>query len=481
MTQEQLQAIFKSPDIKANVEALQVEQVTVKSWSDLEKEYDPTQHPINDKALYPEPKTEGQRKVSLRRITLSEQKLSASLMTGYCVGTPVFRNYELPKNEAGEVEQKYVNAKNLMEAVYQGAGIEQENIHRIHKLFSTCQIATVWYSKAVPTMYAGKEYNNTILCKTYSADTCNLWPQFDRYDNLLGIGIEYERKEKDITTTYFDLYTKDGVKNYSKVGERDWVDITAKEITVNTLSVAYSYRPTPIWEDTSQATYAKEEMLTYTNFYIRQNSDPKEVYLADESTLDSIREQINDAKEKGLSFSAAVRQIFMEKGSNFFYAQYEGATKAVEFMTQQLRDEQNRCLQLFDLSEKSVSNISTETFRLMMNVAEMKVKEEAGRLIKLFRDEEKAIRAHIYAMVTEDVRKTLEAIKIEHEIIPFTVQDVLREVQINSEAISAGIKSKKRAISEMYPGQEDIIMREIEEELAAEQNAGLEDIGINDL
>ena len=167
-------------------------------------------------------------------------------------------------------------------------------------------------------MYAGKEYNNTILCKTYSADTCNLWPQFDRYDNLLGIGIEYERKEKDITTTYFDLYTKDGVKNYSKVGERDWVDITAKEITVNTLSVAYSYRPTPIWEDTSQATYAKEEMLTYTNFYIRQNSDPKEVYLADESTLDSIREQINDAKEKGLSFSAAVRQIFMEKGSNFF-------------------------------------------------------------------------------------------------------------------------------------------------------------------
>ena len=117
----------------------------------------------------------------------------------------------------------------------------------------------------------------------------------------------------------------------------------------------------------------------------------------------------------------------------------------------------------------------------MMNVAEMKVKEEAGRLIKLFRDEEKAIRAHIYAMVTEDVRKTLEAIKIEHEIIPFTVQDVLREVQINSEAISAGIKSKKRAISEMYPGQEDIIMREIEEELAAEQNAGLEDIGINDL
>ena len=33
----------------------------------------------------------------------------------------------------------------------------------------------------------------------------------------------------------------------------------------------------------------------------------------------------------------------------------------------------------------------------------------------------------------------------------------------------------------MYPGQEDIIMREIEEELAAEQNAGLEDIGINDL
>lgn len=481
MTQEQLKQIFSSPDIAANIEALSVEQVTVRPWSDLKKEYDPTEHPINDTTLYKEPKQEGDRKISLRRITLSEQKLAASLMTGYCVGTPVFRNYEMPKDKNGEVEQRYTDAKDLIESVYQGAGIDSENINRIHKLFSTCQIATVWYSKPEPCMYAGNQYPNTILCRTYSADECTLWPQFDRHDNLLGIGIQYVRKEGNDEATYFDLYTKDGVKNWSKTGSGSWTDITEKEKRVETLSVAYSYRPTPIWEDTSEATYAKEEMLTYTNFYIRQNSDPKEVYITDENTSAAIQQQFEDAQAKGVPFSVAMRQIFMSLGSNFYYAQYQGATQAVEFMTSQLRNEQDRCLQMFDLSEKSISGISTETFRLMMSVAEMKVKEEAGRLLKFFRAEEKAIRAHIYAMVTSDVRSALESIKIDHEIIPFTVQDVLREVQVNAAAVQARIKSRRRAISEMYPGQEDIIMREIDEEDAISQNLGFEGAGIDNL
>ena len=372
------------------------------------QEYDADMHPVMNKAIYPDMVTsKGLQPVT--RVTLDFIKLAVKRMTELCCGIPVKRVYK-PEND----KQKEIAA--YLEAIYDKNRIDSVNIERCNMLFAGCEVMTLWYAVEQKNNIYGFDSPLKLRCRNFSPMNGDaLYPLFDENGDLIALSVGYSRKKVDKLENFFDTYTSERHIKWKKI-DTGWTEVENEAITLEKIPAVYMSRPTPIWEKTAKSVYEMEWALSRNGNYLRENSKPLFVVFADEAI------QYGDEKGANEEFKAVMQY---PQGSTAQYITWQQAVDNLKFYTEQLRSLFFTQLQLPDWSYEKMSQqaLSGESRKQMFIDAQLKVKDESGRLLEFFTRETNVIKAFLSAILGKSYTKDIEALKIETIITPFTIED----------------------------------------------------------
>lgn len=400
-----------------SITALKQKTIDVPIWTGkqgLINEYDPTKHPVMNKQLYPDlVKDDGVERVT--RITLSFQRLAAKRISELLCGIPVKRIYK-PEDE------KQQQVATFLEKIFDRNRINSVNTDRINALFAGCEIFTLWYAVEQKNNLYGFNSPLKLRCRTFSPMLGDeLYPFFDEYGDMVAMSIGYTRKVGRKNVQYFDTYTDDRhIKWSNESGE--WLAVEDEKTTVGKIPGIYTFRPTPIWEDTSRNVYEMEWTLSRNGNYIRENSKPKFIVCADEII------QYGDEKPGNKEFKSVMQY---PTGARAEYVTWSQAIESLKFQIDTLRNLFFTQLQLPDWSYEKMSQqaLSGESRKQMFIDAELKVQDESGRWLEFFDREINVAKAFLKLMLGQAWHEAIDALPVENVITPYRITDRKEEVE----------------------------------------------------
>ena len=457
-----LEEILNSTELTAaqKVAALKEKTINVPVWGGrcgLERQFNPAKHPVMDKSKYPD--VVGDDGIEyVTRITVDLQRLAAKRMTELCCGIPVKRTYR-PENE----NQKKVAG--YLEAIFDRNRINSFNVERMNMLFAGCEFMTLWYAVETQNNYYGFDSKLKFRCRNFSPMLGDdLYPLFDEYGDMVAMSVGYSRKVGKKTVNFLDAYTSTQHIKYSNEGG-EWAEVENEQITMGKIPAIYVYRPTPIWEDTSKTVYEIEWALSRNGNYLRKNSKPIFVVLADEVI------KFGDEKNESKEFKAVMQY---PKGSTAQYVTWSQAIENLKFYVTELRTLFFTQLQLPDWSYEKLSQqaLSGESRKQLFIDAQMKVKDESGRLLEGFDREVNVVKAFLKTVLPERMHADIDALKVETVITPFSITDAKETVDMLLTANGGEpIMSQRESIEEF--GRSDNVDKTMKE-IALQQ--GKEDV-----
>lgn len=402
---------------RERITALKQKTIDVPIWTGkqgLINEYDPTKHPVMNKQLYPDlVKDDGVERVT--RITLSFQRLAAKRMSELLSGIPVKRIYK-PEDEKQQQVATY------LEKIFDRNRINSVNTDRTNALFAGCEIFTLWYAVEQKNNLYGFASPLKLRCRTFSPMLGDeLYPFFDEYGDMVAMSIGYTRKAGRKNVQYFDTYTDDRhIKWSNESGE--WLAVEDEKTTVGKIPGIYTFRPTPIWEDTSRNVYEMEWTLSRNGNYIRENSKPKFIVCADEII------QYGDEKSGNKEFKSVMQY---PTGARAEYVTWSQAIESLKFQIDTLRNLFFTQLQLPDWSYEKMSQqaLSGESRKQMFIDAELKVQDESGRWLEFFDREINVAKAFLKLMLGQAWHEAIDALPVENVITPYRITDRKEEVE----------------------------------------------------
>lgn len=403
-----------SPDRPATeiISDLKEKSISVPTWGGrygLAQEYDPKRHPVMSKSKYPDVVNDDGTIDHVTRITYDLQRLAVKRMTELCFGIPVKRIYKA--NSKGEQE-----VVKMLEAIYERNRINSLNIERGNMLFAGCEIMTLWYAVEQKNNLYGFDSPIKLRCKNFSPMSGDeLYPLFDEYGDMIAMSVGYTRKKLGKTVSYFDTYTEN--KHLKWTNEANgWQLVEDEDITLGKIPGAYMFRPTPIWDDTSKIVFEIEWALSRNGNYLRKNSKPIVVICADEEV------PTGNEKPENEEFKAVFQY---PKGSELKYVTWEQAIENLKFFVTELRQSFFTQLQLPDWSYESMkaNPMSGESRKQLFIDAQLKVKDESGRLLEFLDREMNVVKAFLKTMLGEKQHKDVDSLQVEMEITPFTITD----------------------------------------------------------
>lgn len=439
---------------ESKIAALKEKTIVVPVWSGrfgLVQQFDPTKHPVMNKQKYPDIVTdEGIEYVT--RVTCDLQRLATKRMTELVTGIPPKRVYT-PNND----RQKQIAA--YIESIYDRNRINSVNNERLNMLFAGCEVFTLWYAIEERNTLYGFSSPLKLRCRNFSPMLGDeLYPLFDEYGDMIAMSVGYTRKKGRKYVQYFDTYTADKHIKWSNENG-GWAEIENENITLGKIPGVYAWRPTPIWEDTSKTVYEIEWTLSRNGNYLRQNSKPIFIVFADEAI------SYGDEKSPNREFRSVMQY---PQNGRAEYVTWAQAVENLKFYVEQLRDLFFTQLQLPDWSYGKMSQqaLSGESRKQMFIDAQLKVKDESGRLIEFFDREMNVVKAFAKIMLGESYAADIDALKVETLITPFAITD--EKDTINNLMAANGGKAlmSQRESIEMYGHSDDVdkTLREIEEE-----------------
>ena len=392
------------------------------SWqTQLQKEYDPKLHPINNKNLYPDVVTdEGIEPVT--RVALNLQKLATKRMCALTVGIPAKRVYK-PENEQ---EQQ---AADLIESIFEAQRINSLNRTRLIPYFAACEMATLWY--AIPEEHNEYTVPSKIKIRTrvFSPMTGHeLYPLFDEYGMMMAFSVGYRVKQGKSEIQVFETFTKDLHIRW-KQGAGGWQEEVREAVTYGKIPVIYAKRDEPIWEDTSPIVYELEWSLSRNGNYLRKNSKPILSIYADEE-IEVGKEGSQDKEFKGV--------FQFPQGSKLEYVTWSQSTETLKFHVDALRSWFFTQLQLPDWSYDKMSQqaLSGESRKQMFTDAMTKVEDEAGD-IRAFMEREVNVVKAFAAIVAPGLEQAINSLRFKVVITPYTINDE-KETINNLQAANGG-------------------------------------------
>lgn len=409
MTLEEILQSSKTP--AEAILALKEKTINVPFWrgeKGLFFEYDPMQHPVMNKAKYPDVVADdGIQPVT--RVTVDLQRLATKRMTELVCGIPVKRIYK-PEND----RQKEVAT--CLERIFQKNRIDSQNIERCNMLFAACEVVTLWYAVEQKHRDYGFESNLKFRCRNFSPMLGDdLYPLFDEYGDMTALSVGYRRKTGSKTVDYFDAYTATRHIKWS-TADGDWAVVEDELITVGKIPGIYVWRPAPIWEQTSHIVYEIEWALSRNGNYLRENSKPLFIVFADEQI------SYGDEKSPNKEFRSVMQY---PSGSTAQYVTWQQATESLKYQIDTLRNLFFTTLQLPDWSYEKMSQqaLSGESRKQLFIDAQLKVKDESGRLLEFFSREVNVVKAFLKVALGESYAEDIDALAVEIEITPFTITD----------------------------------------------------------
>ena len=454
-----IEEILNSTELSAaeKVAALKEKTITVPVWGGrygLLQQFDPTRHPVMNKQKYPDIVNEdGVEYVT--RVTCDLQRLATKRMTELCCGIPVKRVYK-PENDMQKEVASYI------EAIFDRNRIDSVNIERLNMLFAGCEVMTLWYAVESGNNLYGFDSRLKFRCRNFSPMLGDdLYPLFDEYGDMVAMSVGYTRKVGKKSVQFLDAYTSTKHCKYSNAnGECE--EVENEDISVNKIPAVYMNRPTPIWEDSSRIVYEIEWALSRNGNYLRKNSKPIFVVLADEVI------QFGDEKPENKEFKAVMQY---PKGSTAQYVTWTQAIENLKFYVSELRSMFFTQLQLPDWSYEKMSQqaLSGESRKQLFIDAQMKVHDESGRLLEGFDREINVIKAFLKTTLPERYHADIDDLKVETKITPFSITDTKETVDMLMTANGGEpIMSQRESIEEF--GHTDNVDRTLEE--IAQQGVG---------
>ena len=436
------------------IAALKEKSIIVPVWSGrygLVQQFDPTKHPVMNKQKYPDiVSDDGIEYVT--RITCDLQRLATKRMTELVTGIPVKRVYK-PENE----RQKGI--ANFIESIYERNRIDSVNNERCNMLFAGCEVLTLWYAIEERNNLYGFNSPLKLRCRNFSPMLGDdLYPLFDEYGDMIAMSVGYSRKKGRKSVQYFDTYTANKHIKWSNENG-SWQEVENEDITLGKIPGIYMWRPTPIWEDTSKTVYEIEWALSRNGNYLRQNSKPLFVVFADEAI------SYGDEKSPDKEFRSIMQY---PKGSTAQYITWQQAVENLKYYVGELRSLFFTQLQLPDWSYEKMSQqaLSGESRKQMFIDAQLKVKDESGRLIEFFDREMNVIKAFLKVMLGKQYHNDIDALKVEMIITPFAITDEKDTIN-NLMAANGGepIMSQRESI-ELFGHSDDVdkTLKEIAEQ-----------------
>ena len=397
----------------AMIAALKDKSVIVPSWGGrrgLLHEYDPRKHPVMCKAQYPDITNDDGTVEFVTRITCNLQQLATKRMTELITGIPVRRVYK-PENE----RQKEVAA--YIEKIYERNRIDSVNIERCNMLFAGCEVMTLWYAVEERNNIYGFNSPLKMRCRNFSPMLGDeLYPLFDEYGDMIALSVGYTRKKLGKTVSYFDAYTADRHIKWSNERNSGWEVMEDEVNALGKIPAVYTFRPTPIWEDTSRIVFEIEWALSRNGNYLRKNSKPVFIVFADEQI------QYGDEQSQDREFRSIMQY---PKGSTAQYVTWQQAVENLKFYVAELRQSFFTQLQLPDWSYESMKSnpMSGESRKQLFIDAQLKVKDESGRLIEFYDREANVVKAFVKASLPTSYHADIDALPVENVITPFTITD----------------------------------------------------------
>ena len=439
---------------ESKIAALKEKTIVVPVWSGrfgLVQQFDPTKHPVMNKQKYPDIVTdEGIEYVT--RVTCDLQRLATKRMTELVTGIPIKRVYK-PENDRQKEIASY------LENIYDRNRINSVNNERLNMLFAGCEVFTLWYAIEERNTLYGFTSPLKLRCRNFSPMLGDeLYPLFDEYGDMIAMSVGYTRKKGRKYVQYFDTYTADKHIKWSNENG-GWAEVENENITLGKIPGVYAWRPTPIWEDTSKTVYEIEWALSRNGNYLRQNSKPIFIVFADEAI------SYGDEKSPNREFRSVMQY---PQNGRAEYVTWAQAVENLKFYVEQLRDLFFTQLQLPDWSYGKMSQqaLSGESRKQMFIDAQLKVKDESGRLIEFFDREMNVVKAFAKIMLGESYAADIDALKVETLITPFAITD--EKDTINNLMAANGGKAlmSQRESIEMYGHSDDVdkTLHEIAEE-----------------
>lgn len=441
----------KTPEIIA---ALRNKSIIVPMWKGkkgLEVQYNPDMHPVMDKTIYPDVVTdEGIEKVT--RITYDLQRLAVKRMTELVCGIPVKRVYH-PKDDLQAEVAKY------MEAIYQRNRIDSVNVERLNMLFASCEVMTLWYAVEQKNKLYGFDSNLKMRCRNFSPmNDEELYPLFDEKGDMIALSVGYRRKVGRKYVNFFDTYTATNHYRWDD-SNNGWGEPFIEEITIGKIPGDYVYRPTPIYEGTSDLVYEMEWAMSRNGNYLRRNSKPLFIVFADEQIA------FGNEQDERREFRAVAQY---PKGSSAQYVTWQQAVENLKFFMTELRQSFFTQLQLPDWSYESMKStpMSGESRKQLFIDCQLKVKDESGRLLEFFDREANVVKAFMKAMMPDRYHAAIDELPVETVITPFTMTDEKDSVNVLMSANGGKPLMSQRESIEEYGHSSDVdqTMKEIAEE-----------------
>jgi len=444
----------ESVSIEDKLAALKQKGIDVPAWAgkkNLEGQYDPKYHPVMDKTQYPDTVTgDGIERVT--RVALDLQRLAVKRMTELCVGIPVKRIYK-------PTDEKQKDVARYLEAILVRNRIDTLNIERLNMLFAGCEVLTLWYATEDKNNVYGFDSPLKFRCRNFSPMLGDaLYPLFDEYGDLVALSVGYTRKVGKAKVNYFDAYTDSLHVKYSDQGEGRWVEVVREQTTLGKIPAVYMYRPTPIWEGTSDTVYEIEMALSRNGNYLRKNSKPLFIVMADEII------SYGDEKSQDREFRSVMQYPANAKAEYVTWAQ---AVDNLKFFVDSLRSLFFTQLQLPDWSYEKMSQqaLSGESRKQLFIDAQMKVTDESGRLLEFFDRELNVAKAFLKSVLPSHT-DAIDSLIVETKITPFSIGD--QQEQINMLITANGglpIMSQREAVEALGHSEDvDQTLREIAEQ-----------------
>lgn len=430
---------------------LEQKAIDVPAWSKLEKEYNPRQHDVITDRNYRD-KTKHGKTEKMTRITYAIEKQAVKRMKELMFTIPVKRKYTT-------VDDNEKQAAAIMEAVFKKNHIDGLNLKRAHKLFASCEIATIWYTQEADTIYAGLKSDVKLRCRTYSPmDGDELYPRFDEYDDMIALSIKYHRVINNTTIYYFDTYTADFHYRWINDGSGWRYDIEPEPITIKKIQGVYMYRGEPIWEEQSGNRNELEWTQSRNGNYLRKNSRPTWViYSNSPSPVGKNREPSDDNSGRNV-----LRYGQNDKAG---YATWSQAVDSLKFHTEELRRNIHTTLQLPDMSMEQMKStpMSGEARKMLFIDCQMKVSDEAPDWLEFFDREVNVLRAFLAEMFP-DLAEAFMSMGVENVITAYRINDDSQEIKDLTDATGGkAVMSQRTAVRKLGAVPEE----EVEDELAA--------------
>lgn len=425
-----IKEILSRPSQEA-VSTLMAKSVCVPSWGDLVKEYDTKFHPVMDRAVYPDIVDDKGKIDYVSRVPIDIIKVTVKRMTELMAGVPVKRIYRSQNATQKEIAT-------ALERIFQRSRIDSVNIERLNMLFAGCEVATLWYAVKSPNMLYGFSSDLKLRCVNYSPiQGDEIYPLFDEYGDMLALSFRYTRPVGAKKVTYFDAYTADAHLRWKN--DEGWTEDVGEQISTGKIPGIYMFRPAPIWEKNATIVYEMEWALSRAGNYLRKNSKPILALFADE--------QVPFGKEK--DEKEEFKSVFQyPAGSDLKYVTWPQAIDGLKYQIQELRQTYFSTLQMpdFSMDNMKTTPMSGEARKMVLIDAQLKVKDESGRVLE-FLDREVNVVKSFLAVMRPEWASEIWALQVENVITPFTINDESETIS-NLVTATAGkpIVSQKEAI-----------------------------------